>query len=191
MVSNAWWCPSWLSRQGCFSQLKPLAAATGMGPKSFQIAGLRLWSFFTKEKSWFRPEPRIIISQLLEGKKRVQFGMSVSNQGLHQLSNVNGILPGDIWFPSGSAITPQRTTQISGAYMQPLFAGTELSGELYYKSFKGITDLTGIEEDPLLPNYWERSITQGVGNSYGFELLLSKKTGIVTGIASYSYTYLS
>ncbi len=150
--------------------------------------GMRLWSFFTKEKSWIRPEPRIIISQLLEGKKRIQFGLSVANQGLHQLSSVNGILPGDIWFPSGTAITPQRTSQISAAYMQPLFAGTELSGELYYKSFKGITDLTGIEEDPLLPNYWERSITQGVGSSYGFELLLSKKTGIVTGVASYSYS---
>jgi len=150
--------------------------------------GMRLWSFFTAERVWVRPEPRITLSQLLEGKNRIQLGLGMSNQGLHQLSSVNGILPADIWFPSGENFSPQRTTQISGAFIKPVAKGTELSAEVYYKGFNGITDLTGIEEDPLLPNYWERSITQGQGTSYGFEMLLSKRTGVITGVASYTYS---
>lgn len=31
--------------------------------------GVRLWTFITPTKTYCRPEPRIIISQLLEGKK--------------------------------------------------------------------------------------------------------------------------
>jgi len=150
--------------------------------------GLRLWSFVAREKSFFRPEPRIIVSQLLEGKKRIQLGFSIANQGLHQLSSVNGILPRDVWFPSSATFRPQQTTQISAAYLFPLATGVEFSAETYYKWFDGITDLTGVDEDPFVKNYWERSIVQGKGVASGFEAMLTKKTGSYTGLISYTYS---
>lgn len=150
--------------------------------------GLRLWSFIAPGKSYYRPEPRIIISQLLEGKKRIQLAFAMSNQGLHQLSSVNGILPRDVWFPSSATFKPQQTTQISAAYLFPLAIGVEFSAETYYKKFNGITDLTGVEEDPFVKNYWERSIVQGSGVARGFETMLTKKTGSYTGVLSYSYS---
>ena len=150
--------------------------------------GMRLWSFVTASKTFIRPEPRIIISQLLEGKKRIQMGFSMANQGLNQLSSVNGVLPRDVWFPSSATFKPQQTTQISAAYLFPIFTGVEFSAETYYKWLDGITDLTGVDEDPLVLNYWERSIVQGKGTSSGFEAMISKKTGTYTGLFSYTYS---
>lgn len=150
--------------------------------------GMRLWTFVTTEKTYVRPEPRIIISQLLEGKKRIQLGFSVANQGLHQLSSVNGVLPRDVWFPSGGNFKPQQTTQASVAYLFPLATGVEFSAETYYKWFNGITDLTGVDEDPFVKNYWERSIVQGSGTAKGFEAMITKKTGSGTGLMSYTYS---
>jgi len=150
--------------------------------------GMRLWTFVTSTKTYVRPEPRIIISQLLEGKKRIQLGFSVANQGLHQLSSVNGTLPRDVWFPSSATFRPQKTTQLSAAYIFPLTAGVEFSAETYYKWFDGITDLTGVDEDPLVKNYWERSIVQGKGTAQGFEAMITKKTGAGTGLVSYTYS---
>jgi hypothetical protein len=150
--------------------------------------GVRLWTFITPTKTYCRPEPRIIISQLLEGKKRLQLGYSVSNQGLHQLSSVNGVLPSDVWFPSSATFKPQKTSQFTAAYIMPVSAGLEFSTEFYYKKYNGITDLTGIDEDPLVKNFWERSVVQGEGDSKGIEFLLSKKSGKITGLTSYTYS---
>ena len=150
--------------------------------------GIRLWSFFARDKAFIRPEPRIILSQLLEGKKRIQLGFSIANQGLHQLSSVNGTLPRDVWFPSGEYFKPQSTTQVSAAFLMPAGSGIEFSTELFYKNFRGITDLTGIDEDPLVKNFWERSIVQGSGTALGFEMLLIKQTGKFTGLMGYTYS---
>ena len=150
--------------------------------------GLRVWTFVTNTKTYVRPEPRLIISQLLEGKKRIQLGFSVANQGLNQLSSVNGSLPRDVWFPSSASFRPQRTTQISCAYLFPLATGVEFSAEGYYKWFDGITDLTGVEEDPFVKDFWERSIVQGTGRARGFEAMITKKTGSGTGLLSYTYS---
>jgi len=40
----------------------------------------------------------------------------------------------------------------------------------------------------LVKNFWERSVVQGTGNSRGIEFLLSKKSGKITGLASYTYS---
>lgn len=83
----------------------------------------------------------------------MQLGYSVTNQGLHQLSSVNGVLPSDVWFPSSSTFKPQRTSQFTAAYIMPVRAEIEFSAEFYYKKYNGITDLTGIDEDPLVKNF--------------------------------------
>jgi hypothetical protein len=78
---------------------------------SINVGG-RLWTFISGEKTYVRFEPRITLNQMLQGKKRIQVGFSMANQGLHQLSSVTGILPSDIWFPTTGVLSPQQTTQI-------------------------------------------------------------------------------
>jgi hypothetical protein len=148
--------------------------------------GGRVWSFFSDGKTWIRPEPRILISQILQGQKAIKLGFGISNQGVHRLSSVNANLPGDIWFPSGGNFRPQRTIQITGGFYQPWKKGLEFSTEVFYKSFDGITDLTGQDEEGLEPRYWERMLAQGTGRAYGIEFLLMKKIGKFHGMAGYT-----
>lgn len=151
--------------------------------------GLRLWNYFSHDTDFTRLEPRIILSQMLEGKKRIQFGFSIANQGLHQLSSVSGNLPQDIWFPTTGKFRPQSTTQFTIGYSQPIIQGFEASLEYYYKSFDGITELIGFETaDNLQRSYWENSILQGTGTSNGVEFLISKRSGRLNGIFSYTYS---
>jgi hypothetical protein len=148
--------------------------------------GGRIWSFFGDRKTWIRPEPRILISQILQGQKALKLGFSIANQGVHRLSSVNANLPGDIWFPTGGKIRPQRTLQITGGFYQPWKRGLEFSMELYLKSFEGISDLTGQDENDLAPRYWERMLAQGIGRAYGIEFLLMKKIGRLNGLVGYT-----
>jgi hypothetical protein len=148
--------------------------------------GARLWSFTGYGKTWIRPEPRILISQILQGQKALKLGFSIANQGVHRLSSVNSNLPGDIWFPTGGNIRPQRTMQITGGFYQPWKRGIEFSMEMYLKSFDGITDLTGKDDNNFEPRYWERVLAQGTGRAYGIEFLLMKKVGRWNGLAGYS-----
>lgn len=152
---------------------------------SMNIGG-RVWNYFSAEKNYMRFEPRFILSQQLEGKKRIQLGFSVANQGIHQLSSVSGILPQDVWFPTTGNFTPQKTTQFTIGYLKPMSNSMEFSMEYYYKDFQGITEITGVEADQLQKSYWEQTILQGTGSSQGLEFLITKKTGQLNGILSYT-----
>lgn len=150
--------------------------------------GARVWTYLSSEKNYLRFEPRISLSQQLQGKKRIQLGLAVSNQGIHQLSSVSGIMPQDVWFPTTGNFVPQKTTQFTMAFLQPWKHNLEFSIEYYYKDFQGITELTGVDADPLQKSYWEQSIVQGTGSSQGIELLITKKTGNLNGIFSYTFS---
>lgn len=148
--------------------------------------GGRLWTYAAKGKTWIRPEPRIMVSQILQGQKAIKLGFSMANQGVHRLSSVNGNLPGDVWFPTTGKIRPQRTMQLTAGFYQPWRRGWEFSMDVYWKQFDGVTDLTGQDEGSLTPNYWERMLSQGSGKAYGAEFLLMKKVGRFNGLAGYT-----
>lgn len=148
--------------------------------------GARLWTYIGNEKTFVRIEPRLTLNQRLQGNRRVQLGVSMNNQGIHQLSSVTGILPQDVWFPTTGNLKPQQTTQFSVAYIQPLNEGFELSVEGYYKYFNGVMYIQEGRDEKLSDNYWEQMISQGTGKSQGLELLLTKRTGMLNMIASYT-----
>jgi hypothetical protein len=150
--------------------------------------GTRLWTYFGRDNRFIRVEPRITLNQRLDGNKRFQIGASVNNQGIHQLSSVTGILPQDVWFPTSGRLKPQQTTQFSAAYISPLKEGIELSFEVYYKYFDGLMYLQESRDEKLSKDYWEQMINQGTGSSSGFEVLLTKKSGQLNIIASYTYS---
>jgi len=149
--------------------------------------GARLWTYLSSHNTFIRIEPRLTLSQMLQGKKRIQIGLSMNNQGIHQLSSVTGILPQDIWFPSTGNIKPQQTTQVSAAYLQPLGNGFELSVEGYYKYLDGVFEVRE-GDDELSSRYWENFSSQGVGNSRGIEILISKRSGELNMIGSYTFS---
>lgn len=149
--------------------------------------GSRLWIYSSRERTYIRPEPRVMLSQMLEGNKAIKLGFSIANQGIHQLSSVNGNLPGDVWFPTSGNFTPQQNIQLTGGFYQPWKKGIEFSMDLYYKWMKGITDLKSDDPNDLRKNYWESMVEQGSGTAYGLELMAMKKTGALNGLVSYTW----
>lgn len=152
-------------------------------------AGLRLWTFAGRDKIWIRPEPRIVVTQILKGQKAVKIGFSMANQGLHRLSSVNASLPGDIWFPTSGKFTPQNCLQFTAGFYQPWKAGWEFNMEGYFRSYTGITDLNGQIVQEIGRDYWEQVLAQGKGSAYGLEAMLMKRTGKFNGLASYAWSY--
>jgi hypothetical protein len=150
--------------------------------------GARVWSYFGRDNTFVRIEPRLTLNQRLEGNRRFQLGVSVNNQGIHQLSSVTGILPQDVWFPTSGNLKPQQTSQFSAAYIQPLKGGFEFSIEGYYKYFTGLMYIQENKDEKLSKDYWEQMISQGTGNSSGVEFLLAKKSGKLNMISSYTYS---
>lgn len=150
--------------------------------------GGRVWMFSSRDKTYVRPEPRILLSQILQGQKALKLGFSISNQGLHQLSSVNANLPNDVWFPISKNFIPQQNMQITGGFYQPWKNGVEFSADVYYKWMKGITDIKSLDYLDYEKNYWENMVTQGKGRAYGLELMAMKKTGYLNGIISYTFS---
>lgn len=150
--------------------------------------GARVWTYFGRDNNFLRIEPRITLNQRLEGNRRFQIGAAVNNQGIHQLSSVTGILPQDVWFPTSGNLKPQQTSQFSAAYIQPLSQGFEFTIEGFYKYFTGLIYIQESRDEKLSLNYWEQMVSQGTGNASGIEFLLSKRSGKLNMIGSYTYS---
>ncbi len=151
--------------------------------------GARLWTFVGKDKTFFFPEPRIFLSQQLQGQKALKFGFSIANQGVNQLASVNASLPSNIWFPSAKNFSTQQNLQFTAGYYRPIKYGIEFSLDAYYKIMKGVTDVTGRDEGDLLKNYWQPMLAQGKGTAYGLEATFMKKHGRLNGVAGYTWSY--
>lgn len=154
-------------------------------------SGLRLSSFFTKERSFFNVEPRLLLKIPLPNSN-IFMSYSRMNQYLNQLSNTGVGLPTDLWVPSNGNIRPSRADQVSFGYQKNISKDIELSFESYYKwIFNNINYKEGAnflkigEIDKSSIFKWEDIITQGRGWAYGNEMMLNKKAGKFTGNASY------
>ncbi len=161
---------------------------TNLTPGLKVNAGGRLWLFAGKDKVFLRPEPRIMLSQQLQGQKALKLAASISNQGINQLASVNASLPGNIWFPASKNFQPQQNIQFTAGYYRPLKAGFEFTLDGYYKIMKGVTDVTGADEGDLLKDYWIKMLAQGKGNAYGLEAMIMRKHGRFNGLVSYTFS---
>ena len=84
-------------------------------------------------------------------------------------------MPTDLWVPSTKNVTPQTSKQIA-AGVAKTFGDIEVSLEGYYKSMDGL--LSYKEGASFMFDFesdWESKVTQGIGNSYGGEVLIQKK----------------
>jgi hypothetical protein len=109
-------------------------------------------------------------------------------QNLHLISNTQAITPLDVWKLSDRYLRPQISDQISVGYFKNFLTNSyETSVELYYKR---LTDLIEYKDGAnlLLNPLLETVLINGNGQAYGAEFLVQKKTGRVTGWASYTYS---
>lgn len=151
--------------------------------------GLRFSSGLTEGKQYFFPEPRFSLRYSLKDQQALKFSYSRMVQYIHRISNSAVSSPTDIWYPVTDSIRPQTAHQIALAYQRNLEKeGVFVSVEGYYKTMQ---NLIGFEEGTNLffNTDFESKLVQGQGEAYGFEFLIRKETGKLTGWLSYTLSW--
>ena len=170
--------------------------STGWKPKpSWDIkTGLR-FNFFNADKNYTTLAPRLAVKHRLDDKSTLKFSTGLYHQFLHRIPR---FFIADIWTASGEELRPSSSTHIVLGYQRELADYWQFEVETYFKTYKDIysydqnfiTDLeaTKFNEkgDPIFQSA-EPLLDRGKGNSLGFEVLLRRDVGLVTGWAGYSF----
>lgn len=151
--------------------------------------GVRVSSAFVKAKNFVFPEPRISLRFEPSEPDAIKLSYSRMAQYVHRISNSAVTSPTDIWYPVTDSIAPQTSHQVALAYQRRIPSnGIYLSTEVYFKT---MANLIGYEEGTnlFLNTDFESRLIQGRGRAYGFELLLRKDAGRLTGWLSYTLSW--
>ena len=109
-------------------------------------------------------------------------------QYLFMLSNTIALSPTDRWKLADPYILPPVADQVSvGFYRNFTASSVETSAEVYYKSGRNIIeyrDNADLSGNPLT----ETIVLQGNQKAWGFELLVRRNSGRLTGWISYAYS---
>ncbi len=150
--------------------------------------GVHLSGFFVQGKSYLSAQPRLSARYLWSKEFALKASYSKMNQYVHLLQSSYLNSPDDLWVPITKNVKPLSSDQFSvGAYGK--HRGFDLSAEAYYKrsvnqvEYKdGASILAGNAE-------WEERIAQGIGTSYGLELMAKKSLGNTSGWVGYTLSW--
>jgi hypothetical protein len=152
-------------------------------------AGLRGSMVIVNNKTYAFPEPRFSARYELDKKNSLKLSYSKMVQYMHRVSSSAVSSPTDIWYPVTDNIAPQSSNQVAAAWQHILpDERIFLSIEGYYKS---LDNLIGYEEGTNLffNTDFESKLIQGKGSAYGFEFLIKKESGKLTGWVSYTLSW--
>ncbi len=131
-------------------------------------------------------EPRFSIKYQLNETSSLKASYNRMAQYIHLLSNTTASTPVDVWTPSTNNIKPQMANQVALGYFRNFKNNTyELTTELYYKEYDDLIDYID-EADLILNPQLESQVVSGDGRAYGWEVMLEKKKGDLTGWVSYT-----
>lgn len=137
-------------------------------------------------QSYHNLEPRFSMSYSFNDNQSVKLGYHRMVQNLHLISNTSAPTPFDIWAPSGPYLKPQKADQIALGYFQNFKdEAFSLETEVYYKEVQNSFDFIN-GANLIANNNIERVLLNGEGRAFGWEFLLKKNTGKLTGWLAYT-----
>lgn len=139
-----------------------------------------------KIASFSNLEPRIGISYALDDNTSLKASYNRMTQYLHLLANTQSPTPVNIWTPSGPFAQPQLLDQVAMGYFKNFADDTyTIETEAFYKTVQNRIDyIDGAEL--IANNAIEQVILNGEARSLGWEFLLRKNTGRLTGWVAYT-----
>lgn len=153
--------------------------------------GLRLSSSFNTNYFYLIPEPRLAMKLSLNSSSSIKLAYNKMSQHLHFVSSSSALMPTDLWYPVTQQVKPQTAHQLSASYEKELPAnGLSMQVEAYYKWMQNLVEYKEGTQI-LLNNKVEEDLIQGTGKAYGFEALLQKKEGKLTGWIAYTLSWSS
>jgi hypothetical protein len=139
-------------------------------------------------ETYARLAPRFGIRYSLTPSTSIKIGVNKMNQFIQLISNTATLSPVNVWKLSDTFVVPQEVVQYSFGVFKNLKNNTyETSIETYYKDIDNVVDYKD-GAVLLLNENIETELLNGIGKAYGVELFLKKKTGKLTGWASYTYS---
>jgi outer membrane cobalamin receptor len=159
--------------------------------------GLRFSHFIASENQYHFFEPRISAAWKLKNNLAVKGSYASMNQYIHMISNTGISLPTDLWVPTTDRVRPQQSRQVALGLVKDLNKPElAFSVEGYYKRMdhvigykEGASFIDFEEAGSGLGINWEDNITSGRAWSYGFEFLVQKTKGKLTGWIGYTLSW--
>ncbi len=142
------------------------------------------------DTNYFSLEPRVLLNISLAKNLSLKTSYASMMQKVHLLSSNTLALPMDIWLPTTKKILPSKTNLYSaGLFFSLKKSLLEFSVEGYYKTSNNLISFKeGARYSTVTSDFSEKLELDGIGKSYGLELLLQKKQGHLTGWLSYTYS---
>jgi len=133
-------------------------------------------------------EPRLGAVFQIDSSSSVKLSYARNVQYIQKAQNSTGGNPLDIWFPANPNVKPQKSDQLAAGYYRNFHRNQfETSLEIYYKWIRNAIDFKD-HADLLLNKYLDGELRTGKAYSYGVEIMVKKKQGLVTGWLSYTYS---
>lgn len=152
-------------------------------------AGLHGSMLLVQDTTYYSLQPRLALNYKMPKGLALKLSYAEMSQFVNLLTNEGLGLPTDLWVPSTKNISPQQSWQVA-AGLAKTFGDFEVSLEGYYKEMDGLLSYKeGASFMFSLDTDWEEQVTQGIGNSYGAELLVQKKFGRTTGWLGYTLSW--
>jgi hypothetical protein len=133
-------------------------------------------------------EPRVSVRYKIDDASSIKASYSIMNQYINLISNSSVMTPTDVWKLSDPYEKPLRCDQYALGYFRNFSNNAfETSVELYYKTLKNVIEYQNGAQI-LLNDHLETDLVNAKGYNYGVELYVKKKTGRLTGWASYTFS---
>ncbi len=154
----------------------------------YEVADSSMYGTGDFYKTFMRLEPRLALTYSLTESSSVKASYSRTSQYLQLAQNSTAGTPLDVWFSSSPNVKPQMADQVAVGYFRN-FASSEyeFSAEAYYKWMSNTLDFKD-NADIFFNKYLESELRVGKSWSYGFELLLRRNTGKLTGWIGYTFS---
>ena len=118
----------------------------------------------------------------------LKFGVTMTTQYLHLVSNSTSSFPSDVWVASSELVKPQRGIQYAIGYFRNFDDNMwETSVEVYYKNLRNQIDYPE-NYVPKQAEDVEQSFVFGRGQAYGAEFFIKKAKGRLNGWVGYTWS---
>lgn len=137
-------------------------------------------------KTYYNLEPRLALNYRVNDRSSLKVGYARNTQNLHLMSNATGGSPTDQWIGNSYNIKPGIADQVSIGFSRNFSDHAfEWNTEIYYKTMQNQIDYRDGTDINTVPDI-ESELLFGIGRAYGWEMILKKKKGKLTGWIGYT-----
>lgn len=151
-------------------------------------AGVHLSGFFVEGKSYLSAQPRLSARYLLSDDLSLKASYGRMSQYVHLLQSTYLNAPNDLWVPITKNVKPMSSHQFTAGIFSR-YRGFDLSAEAYYKRSKNQVEYKDGANVLAGNTNWEERVAQGIGTSYGVELMAKKSFGKTSGWLGYTLSW--